>query len=126
MPRYDGPYKITKIDPQHSTVTLYIPHSHHIFPVFHISEVLPFIENNESLFPSRALHQPEPVFVNNELEYFIDRILIEKKQRGTGGWKYLVRWIGQVPEDDVWLPQKELEDCEALDTWLKNKPHLSG
>jgi len=69
MPRYDGPYIITKIDPGHSTVTLDIPHDRRIFPVFHISEVLPFIENNEELFPSLALHTPEPVVVNNNLEY---------------------------------------------------------
>ena len=121
MPCYDGPYKITKIDPEHSTVTLDIPHSPRIYPVFHISEVLPFIENDESLFPSRALHEPEPVFVNNNLEYVIDRIINERKLRGHRGWTYLVRWVGQGPADDIWLLQKELEDCKALDKWLMNK-----
>jgi hypothetical protein len=122
--RYDGPYNITKIDPIHSTVTLNIPRSHKIFPVFHTSEILPFIENNEELFPSRILHAPEPVIVNDSLEYLIDKIIDEKKLRGRGGWQYLVRWIGQGPENDTWLPQKELEECEALDIWISSKPQV--
>ena len=121
MPCYDGPYKIAKVDPEHSTMTLDIPHSPRIYPVFHIYEVLPFIENDKSLFTSQALHEPKPVFVNNDLEYVIDRIIDKRKLHGHGGWTYLVRWVGQGPADNIWLPQKELEDCEALDKWLTNK-----
>ena len=121
MPRFDGPYTITKIDKAHSTVTLDLPRSPDVFPVFHTSEVMPFIENDETLFPSRAQHTPEPVNVNDNLEYFVDKILDEKKSRGRGGTKFLVRWVGQGPEYDLWIPQKELEDCEALDVWLASK-----
>jgi len=121
MPRFDGPYKITNINPAHSTVTLDLPQSPDIFPVFHTSEVLPFLENDNTLFPSRALHSPEPVSVNDNLEYVIERILDEKKSRGRGGSKFLVRWLGQGPEYDLWLPQKEIEDCEALDVWFASR-----
>jgi len=79
MPRFDGPHTIIKIDAEHSTVTLDLPTSHNIFPVFHTSEVLPFIENNDKLFPSQALHSPEPVLVNDNLEHFVERIIDEKK-----------------------------------------------
>ena len=72
MPRFDGPYKILKVDPTHSTVTLHLPQSPDIFPVFHTSEILPFIKNNETLFPSRELHAPEPINVNGNLEHFIE------------------------------------------------------
>ena len=123
MPRFDGPHTITKIDTEHSTVTLDLPGSHNIFPVFHTSEVLPFIENDDKLFPSRALHSPEPVLVNNNLKHFVEKIINEKKSRGRGGIKYLVRWAGQGPEHDLWLPRKELEDNAALDIWLASKPH---
>ena len=125
MPRFDGPYTITKIDKTHSTVTLDLPRSPDVFPVFHSSEVMPFIENDETLFPSRALHTPEPVNVNDNLEYFVEKILDEKKSRGRGGTKFLVRWVGQGPEYDLWIPQKELEDCEALDIWLAAKASTS-
>jgi hypothetical protein len=121
MPRFDGPYKITKINKGNSTVTLDLPRSPDIFPVFHTSEIMPFIENDETLFPSRALHTPEPVNVNDNLEYFVEKILDERKGRGRGGNRFLVRWVGQGPEYDLWIPQKELEDCEALDIWLAAK-----
>jgi hypothetical protein len=125
MPRFDGPYDIIHIDPTHSTVTLNLPRSPDVFPVFHTSEVMPFIENDEELFPSRTLHAPEPINVNDNLEHFIDKILDEKKGRGRGQPRFLVRWVGQGPEYDLWLPQKEIENCEALDIWLASKSSKS-
>ena len=77
MPWFDGPYNILKVDPAHSTVTLHLPCSPDIFPVFHTSEVMPFIENNKALFPSRTLHSPEPVNINNNLEHYVEKILDE-------------------------------------------------
>ena len=122
MPHFDGPYKILKVDPTHSTVTLDLPRSPNVFPVFHTSEVMPFIENDEILFPSRTLHAPEPVNVNDNLEHFIEKILDERKSRGRGQTRYLVRWVGQGPEHDLWLPEKEIENCEALDVWIASRP----
>ena len=91
MPRFDGPYEITKVNPEHSTVTLNLPRSPDIFLVFHTSEILPFIENDESLFPSWTLHPPEPINVNDNLEHYIDKIIDERKSRGRGQKHYLVR-----------------------------------
>ena len=126
MPRFDGPYEILKINPTHSTVTLNLPRSPDVFPVFHTSEVMPFIENNSTLFPSRTMHTPEPINVNDQLEHYIEKIIDERKSRGRGDTRYLVRWVGQGPEHDLWLPRKEIEDCEALDIWLKsNTPNSS-
>src|SRR5271155_2855172 len=42
MPRFDGPYEILKTNPIHSTVTLHLPRSPNVFPVFHTSEIMPF------------------------------------------------------------------------------------
>ena len=85
IPWFDGPYTITKIDNKHSIVTLDLPHSPDILPVFHTLEIMPFSKNNETLFPSCMLHTPEPVNVNNNLEYFVDKILDKRKARGHGG-----------------------------------------
>jgi hypothetical protein len=82
MPQFDGPYEIIKVDPEHSTVTLNLPRSPDIFPVFRTSEIMPFIENDESLFPSRTLHAPEPINIDNNLEHYIDKIIDERKSRG--------------------------------------------
>jgi hypothetical protein len=60
MPHFDGPYKIISTDEKHSTVTLDLPEHSALFPVFHTSEIKLFKENNDTLFPSRALHPPKP------------------------------------------------------------------
>jgi hypothetical protein len=119
MPRYDGPYKIVATNPKHSTVTLALPDASHAFPVFHSSEVLPFIENDNTLFPDRALHPPEPIIIDGEQEFFIDKIMDQRRRRKIT--EYLIRWRGEGPEGDKWLPASELENCEALDVWQAHK-----
>jgi len=116
MPRFDGPYTITKVDHTHSTVTLDFPNCPNVFPTFHMSQIIPFIENDATLFRSRQLSKPPPIIIDEEEEYFIDKIIDERKFRR--GMQYLVRWSGYGPEDDRWLPTSALKDCEALDIWL--------
>jgi len=57
-----------------------LPNAMHHFPVFHTSEVRGFNENDNTLFGERALHPPEPVTINGEQEFFIDKI-VDKRQR---------------------------------------------
>jgi hypothetical protein len=117
MPHYDGPFTIKNTDQRHSTVILDLPNSPNIFPVFHSSEIRPFIENDDNLFPSRALIPPNPITIDGQ--FFIDKIVDQRKK----GKKtlYHVRWQGEGPEGDKWLPEEELADCEALDLWTTRK-----
>ena len=119
MPRFDGPYQITETDERHSTVTLALPKQAAIFPVFHTSEVKLFKENDDSLFPTCALIPPDPVLIKGQQEFYVDKI-VDKCCRGRRK-QYLVRWRGEGPEGDTWLPEEELEECEALDTWQMRK-----
>ncbi len=115
MPRFDRPYRIIAINLDHSTVTLKLPNSPHTFPVFHTSEIQPFRKNDNNLFPTRALHPPNPIMIDRENEFFINKIVNE--------WKcgcrrqYKVRWVGKGPKGNKWLPASKLEDCKALDKW---------
>ena len=122
MPRFDGPYVITAVDEKHSTVTINIPHAPHLFPVFHTSEVIPFQENDNTLFPTRLNTPPEPLLIDGEQEFFIDKIVDERRRNAQV--QYLVRWQGEGPEGDKWLPASELEDCQALDVWQARKKPL--
>jgi len=73
---YNGPYTIIDVDEDHSMVTLNLPNSPNIFPIFHTSQVLPYIESNMSLFPSHHFEEPPPIITpeGNE-EFFVDKIL---------------------------------------------------
>ena len=119
MPRFDGPYTIIGTNEKHSTVTLHLPNTPHAFPVFHTSEVQPFLENDDALFPHRALNPPTPIIRDGQQEFFIDKIVDERKCAKQ--IQYRVRWQGEGPEGDKWLPASEVKDCEALDIWLARK-----
>ena len=123
MPRFDGPFLIKQTDEKHSTVTLDLPNLPNIFPIFHSSEVRPFSENDDTLFPSRALIPRQPVSINGHEEFFIDKIVDERKCAKKTLYK--VRWQGEGPEGDLWLPAEDLQDCEALDTWNARKTAAS-
>ena len=118
MVRYDGPYTITRAFPDTSSYTLDLPPSMNIFPTFHVSLLRPYVENDGSLFPGREDARPGPVVgPNGEEEWFVEQIL-DRKRAGRG-WRYLVRWQGYGPEHDSWLPGRDVRECEALDTFLR-------
>lgn len=120
MPRYDGPYAIIETHPESSTYTLDLPNSPNIFPTFHSSQLRPYHPNDSTLFPSREFPRPGPVVTEDgQMENFIEKIVDEKKV--GRGKKYLVRWVGYGADEDEWLPRRDLEDCEALDVWEREK-----
>jgi len=119
MPRFDGPFLVTRTNPNKSSYTLNLPNEPERFPTFHTPLLRKFVPNNDELFPSRKLSQPGPVITeDSEEEWLIDRI-IDERARGRGR-QFLVRWHGWGPEEDRWLPSRELADTEALDNWLAN------
>lgn len=119
MPRYDGPYKVTKSFPATSTYAIDMPNHPDTFATFHASLLSKYNENNPDMFPSRVRTHPGTVVTDEgEVEWWIDKIIDERK-RGRG-YQYLVRWVGEGQENDLWLPRREVEDCEALTDWLKS------
>ncbi|KAG1846005.1 hypothetical protein C8R48DRAFT_554648, partial [Suillus tomentosus] len=73
--------------------------------------------NDASLFPNREQQRPGAVVTaEGNVECFIEKI-VDERRRGRGT-QYLVRWQGEGPEADEWLPRRELEETEALDIWL--------
>jgi hypothetical protein len=121
MPRYDGPYLVVDTHEEASTVTLDIPNAPNIFPTFHTAHIKPFKQNDNSKWPSRTLEKPGPIAIDDSgtLEHLVDKI-VDHKKIGKSMSKYLVRWVGYGPEDDQWISGRDLEDNEALDTYLQN------
>ena len=62
--------------------------------------------------------QPEPEFVDNELEYGIDEILADRfVRKGRGRRKeYLVKWSGYA--EPTWEPSTNLDETAALESYL--------
>ena len=115
MPCFDGPYKITATHPKFSTYTLDLPNST-VFPIFHISQLLPYFESDSSLFPGCAKDWPDPIIVDGVEEFPVDTII--DKQKGGRGMQYLVHFRDQPPSEDWWLSSSLLQENEALDRWL--------
>jgi hypothetical protein len=118
MPRFDGPFLVVDINFDASTVTLDIPTAPNLFPTFHTTHVKMHQENDNLKYPSRSLDKPGPILVDDVPEYTVEHILDHKKFRGDN-FKYLVRWAGYGPEDNLWIAGRDLQDNEALDIYLK-------
>jgi len=117
MPCYNGPYKIVDTNEKHSTVTIELPNALNIFPTFHTSEVLPFIKNDNSLFPLCKFEEPPPILTpEGEEEFYINKILDQHCQGCSH--QYLIHWYSYGQDHDQWLPASELQECTALDEWL--------
>jgi len=84
MPCYDGLYTITDIDKEHSTVTLDLPNSPNVFPVFHMSEILPYAESDS--FPLITSTLPSPGY--------------SIWNPWNGGWRLMdsMEWLMEFPD----------------------------
>lgn len=120
MPRFDGPYEVIHANFKASTVTLSIPNAPNVFPTFHTSLVKMFRQNDDDKFPQRTLHAPGPVTVDGFDEYFVDKFIDHKKIGSKV--QYLVRWVGEGPEEDRWIAGEYLDKNEALDRYWANHP----
>ncbi|THG93317.1 hypothetical protein EW026_g7885 [Hermanssonia centrifuga] len=120
MVRWDGPYKVVRAWPESSLYELDLPQHSNAFPKFHSSLLKPHIPNDNSLYPSRAHAEPEPIFdpETGEDQHFVEKIL-DRRRRGRG-WQYLIRWKDFGPEHDLWLPGSRVDNLEALDVYLRD------
>jgi len=118
MPRFDGPYEITDIHEEASTVTLDVPSQPNAFPTYHTSQIKQFNSNDKEKFPSRSLPEPGPITINGVEEYTVERIITHRKI--GRGYQYRVKFSGWGPEKERWIAGRELEDNEALDLYWKS------
>nr|GAT58516.1 predicted protein [Mycena chlorophos] len=87
-----------------------------MYPVFHTSEVSPWNENDNTLFPGRELTRPGPVVtLDGQEEFYVDEI-VDKRER-YGNTEYRVRWRGYGRESDEWLDESELVDSAHLEAF---------
>ncbi|KIM73370.1 hypothetical protein PILCRDRAFT_54478, partial [Piloderma croceum F 1598] len=76
FPHYDGPYDIIDVHTETSNYTLELPNSPNTYPTYHTSELKLFSANNDALFPSCELSQPQPIITSDGLkEYLVQEII---------------------------------------------------
>ena len=105
-PRREGPFKIEKIlGPV--TAKLELPPRWKIHPVFHVSLLTPYHEN-ETHGPNFT--RPTPDLIDNKEEYEIETIVSHRRKGNQ--WQFLVKWKGYPTSDNSWETEENLEHSE--------------
>ena len=114
-PKYIGPFEITRIISK-VNVEIKLPNTLKIHPVFHVSQIKKYIENDS--FPDREVVAPPPIDVGDaEPEYEVERILDKWISKPRGKNKqidtyYLVKWKGYPDYESTWQHEDELKNAK--------------
>lgn len=117
MPKFIGPFAITKVDDDSPNVTLRLPpEMSRIHPKFHVKFIRPYHANDESLFPNRNLQSVIPWNTENgpPEQWEVDEIIGHKWHRNKL-WFHILWTLG----DDTWEEQQNCKDLAALDEYLE-------
>ena len=107
MPRSDGPFQVIQAFPERSVYTLQLPGDTQTFPGFHASQLRRYRDNDDLLYPSRALERPPAVQGEGEEQEWELESIVDRRRRGRG-WQYRVQFRGWGAEDEQWRSRREL------------------
>jgi hypothetical protein len=107
-PRQLGPYKIIERTGE-LTYKLALPTSMKQHPVFHVDRLSPWTGND---IGGQEPPPPQPIEVDNELEYEVEAVLDSRKYRNQ--LQYLVKWKGYDAGHNSWEPTTNLTNCSEL------------
>ena len=102
-----GPYKIKAIISS-NVVKLELPITIKIHPVVNVSRIKRYIDQVNG----QRKEAPQPVVVEGEEEWEVEKILNKRKIRRKD--KYLVRWKGFTAEVDTWESRENLQNAGDL------------
>jgi hypothetical protein len=116
MPKFIGPFVVTKADRQASNYQLELPgemKSRHIRNRFHADRLQPFLGNDEMSFPGREAKFFYDYGVPEDEEWYVDAIVGHTWQGRK--IRFNVQWsLG----DTTWEPYEHCKDLVALDDYL--------
>jgi hypothetical protein len=103
-----GPYEVTERTGE-LTYRLALPPAMRQHPVFHVDRLSPWEGNDVHGYQPPP---PDPIEVDNALEYEVDQILDSRKYRNQ--LQYLVKWQGYDQGHNSWEPATNLTHCSEL------------
>jgi hypothetical protein len=116
LPRFIGPYRVTRAIPESSNYELELPEElvkRRVHSRFHVSLLRPHNANDDALFPNRARAEPYDFGTPDDGEWYVDEI---KGHRWRGRHlEFEVRWS---QGDTTWEPLESVDEVEALDRYL--------
>ena len=118
LQRRIGPFLITK---QLSAVNyqLKLPTTYRIHPVFHVSLLTPYRENDVH---GPNFLEPPPDVLNGEEEFEVEAIL---GHRGSSSRRqYKIKWKGYGPNDNTWEPERNITNSAEILNTYKNRHQL--
>ena len=102
--QFVGPYKIKAVISS-NVVELELPATVRIHLVVNISRIKQYIDQVNG----QRKETPQPIMVEGEEEWEVEKILNKRKVRGKG--KFLVRWKGFTAEGDTWESRENLRNA---------------
>jgi hypothetical protein len=118
---YSGPFLISAAVGKNA-FRLDLPATVNIHPVFHVSQLKPFVAD-DNLHPAQLATQPVPVYADKRGAVFEVESILGKRQKKIGStrtWEYLVRWKGYPAWECTWEPFSHVKhlkaDCQAAST----------
>ena len=116
LPRFIGPYKVTRAIPESSNYELELPEElvrRRVHSRFHVNLLRPHNANDDALFPNRMKAEPYDFGTPEDGEWYVDEI---KGHRWHGkNLEFEVRWS---QGDTTWEPLESVDEVEALDRYL--------
>ncbi|KAL6225734.1 hypothetical protein ACLB2K_004583 [Fragaria x ananassa] len=100
--KYKGPFEVIKRINKVS-YKLHLPPKLKIYPVFHVSMLKPFYEDEED--PSRTVSHRAPTAVVTSFDKEVDEILADRviRHRDVPSYKeYLIKWRGLPDTEASW------------------------
>ncbi|KAL6213565.1 hypothetical protein ACLB2K_013012 [Fragaria x ananassa] len=100
--KYEGPFEVIKRIGNVS-YKLHLPPKLKIHPVFHVSMLKPFHEDEED--PSRTVSYWAPTTIVSSFDKEVDEILADRviRHRGVPSYKeYLIKWRGLLDTEANW------------------------